>query len=441
MTRVNHTSADIEQWEREWPDKPRGWEDSEARLRLLEIINAAQAVRKPAGYEPCSWPECGCQNSPTPIRTEHVEWAEADYRNARDCMYGILCHGESGYPNRSEFDNAFQHAVGILSLTAKRCANEPQASAVTDAMVEAAAREMWNDRDARMGGPWEGRSPGEICVVQTKATARAALVAALGVRDEPQTVSHPVGLEDAIRTAETMLSQHIEEFHDFDYEPHQVPLELQQLRNIQHHLLGTLVEIAEAKEAPPVQSCSDSCTGTVDRADLAKRVETTPVDGKFGTRLFAMSDAERDLVVRLLRSDGGAQPTGMRESLIEQCAKIAEPWSGFMTGDKMGAMDRTVVEVRQEIAAAIRSLVAQPPAAPVELDALVENITPENRHEEVRAQAASPLRALQIAADELRGMKVAAARINLFGALHEAYGAAEVTVRQLAEKIEKGEEV
>jgi hypothetical protein len=45
-----------------------------------------------------------------------------------------------------------------------------------------------------------------------------------------------------------MLSQHIEEFHDFDYQPHEVPLELQQLRNIQHHLLGTLVEITEASE-------------------------------------------------------------------------------------------------------------------------------------------------------------------------------------------------
>jgi len=52
-------------------------------------------------------------------------------------------------------------------------------AAVTDEMINAAAREMWNDRDARMGGPWDGRSPDEVCVVQTKATARAALTAAL----------------------------------------------------------------------------------------------------------------------------------------------------------------------------------------------------------------------------------------------------------------------
>lgn len=50
---------------------------------------------------------------------------------------------------------------------------------ISDAMIEAAAKEMWNDRDARHGGPWEGRDPREICVIQTKATARAALLAAL----------------------------------------------------------------------------------------------------------------------------------------------------------------------------------------------------------------------------------------------------------------------
>lgn len=46
----------------------------------------------------------------------------------------------------------------------------------------------------------------------------------------------------SIRTAESMLSAHIEEFHDFDYQPHEVPAELQQLRSIQHHLLGSLID-------------------------------------------------------------------------------------------------------------------------------------------------------------------------------------------------------
>lgn len=56
---------------------------------------------------------------------------------------------------------------------------DSRSSPVTEAMIEAAAKEMWNDRDARMGGSWENRSPDEVCVIQTKATAKAALNAAL----------------------------------------------------------------------------------------------------------------------------------------------------------------------------------------------------------------------------------------------------------------------
>lgn len=50
---------------------------------------------------------------------------------------------------------------------------------VTDAMIDAAAEVMWNDRDARMGGSWSSRDPREVCVIQTRATARAAILAAL----------------------------------------------------------------------------------------------------------------------------------------------------------------------------------------------------------------------------------------------------------------------
>lgn len=49
-------------------------------------------------------------------------------------------------------------------------------------------------------------------------------------------------LKEAIALAEKMLSDHIEEFHDFDYEPHQVPSELSSLRAIQYHLLGSLMK-------------------------------------------------------------------------------------------------------------------------------------------------------------------------------------------------------
>lgn len=48
----------------------------------------------------------------------------------------------------------------------------------TEAQIDAAARVIWDDRDARMGGPWTSRDPDEVVVVQTRATARAALIAA-----------------------------------------------------------------------------------------------------------------------------------------------------------------------------------------------------------------------------------------------------------------------
>jgi hypothetical protein len=67
-------------------------------------------------------------------------------------------------------------------------------AAVTDEMVDAAARVIWDDRDARHGGPWEGRATNEVCVVQTRATARAALDAALRVMlgaGMIKTITHP----------------------------------------------------------------------------------------------------------------------------------------------------------------------------------------------------------------------------------------------------------
>jgi hypothetical protein len=45
----------------------------------------------------------------------------------------------------------------------------------------------------------------------------------------------------SLAQADKMLSEHIEKFHDYDYEPHQVPPELADLRNIEHHLMGSLI--------------------------------------------------------------------------------------------------------------------------------------------------------------------------------------------------------
>lgn len=59
-----------------------------------------------------------------------VSWSEEDYKHARDCMIGLL-RGRAwtiseGSRGVDEFDNAFQHAVGILALTASPLASTEQ---------------------------------------------------------------------------------------------------------------------------------------------------------------------------------------------------------------------------------------------------------------------------------------------------------------------------
>jgi hypothetical protein len=55
----------------------------------------------------------------------------------------------------------------------------------SEAEIEAAAREIWNDFHGRMGGEWPGKDSQLIVVIQCMATARAALSAAPAVRSEP----------------------------------------------------------------------------------------------------------------------------------------------------------------------------------------------------------------------------------------------------------------
>lgn len=74
--------------------------------------------------------------------------------------------------------NALAKADAVLALIPNVAQAVPEP---TEEMINAAAREMWNDRDARHGGSWDSRDAQEICVIQTKATAKAALKAALSV--------------------------------------------------------------------------------------------------------------------------------------------------------------------------------------------------------------------------------------------------------------------
>ncbi len=47
------------------------------------------------------------------------------------------------------------------------------------AMIEAAAEVLWNDFHARYGGAWSDQPEDGIAAIQTRATAKAAIFAAL----------------------------------------------------------------------------------------------------------------------------------------------------------------------------------------------------------------------------------------------------------------------
>jgi predicted lipoprotein len=91
-----------------------------------------------------------------------IERAFQDACDEAGCAYG---------------NEALLEAIHALKERCQAVCAEP-----SEAQIDAAAEVIWNDRDARMGGPWKGRGADEVCIIQTRATARAALVAALRAR-------------------------------------------------------------------------------------------------------------------------------------------------------------------------------------------------------------------------------------------------------------------
>lgn len=73
---------------------------------------------------------------------------------------------------------AYREAATPLPQAAEKAA---ETVSPTAAQINAAAEVMWNDRDARHGGPWSSVDTKMIAVHQTMATARAALIAAANV--------------------------------------------------------------------------------------------------------------------------------------------------------------------------------------------------------------------------------------------------------------------
>lgn len=64
-----------------------------------------------------------------------------------------------------------------------------------------------------------------------------------------------------------------------------------------------------------------------------------------------------------------AQSDDVRRQTIEECAKIAEPWPGYTLDKNSADIDYAIVEIREDIAKAIRALQPQPnEGKPIPLD-------------------------------------------------------------------------
>jgi DNA-binding XRE family transcriptional regulator len=94
------------------------------------------------------------------------------------------------------------------------------------------------------------KSPKELIdfITQLVWSNKESIIEALNV--DSRTPAESADLIDGIRFAINQISEHIEEHHDFDYQPDRVPSELSSLRGIQHHLEGCLIK----DDGSPVRS-------------------------------------------------------------------------------------------------------------------------------------------------------------------------------------------
>lgn len=95
---------------------------------------------------------------------------------------------------------------------------------------------------------------------------RASLQAATPVEAARAVDPSREELIESIQYAIGALSTHIDAYHDGDYEPHHVPAELDELRRLQHHLEGSLInskgEFCSADAAQPSPETCGTCMGS-----------------------------------------------------------------------------------------------------------------------------------------------------------------------------------
>jgi len=98
------------------------------------------------------------------------QWiASTDALLELDAKGALVPHGIGGHAS-----TLLQEAMALLTRS-----DPAVRERVTDEMVEAAAAVIWNDCFGRHGGVWSNPAPDSITGIQFRATARAALTAAL----------------------------------------------------------------------------------------------------------------------------------------------------------------------------------------------------------------------------------------------------------------------
>jgi hypothetical protein len=125
------------------------------------------------------------------------------------------------------------------------------------------------------------------------------------IASAPTPPAQDAGLREALEAighAENLLSAHIERYHDYDYEPHNVPPEVVSLRNIQHHLAGSLIaadgSAALAAHQPagdgdcrfPDCQCTEAQTAVEAAERVAKRTGRTFVADRSRLQAFGFCE-------------------------------------------------------------------------------------------------------------------------------------------------------
>lgn len=142
-------------------------------------------------------------------------------------------------------------AAGYTDVDKLRSDIESMAKTIFDVNPPAAPQPDWKQDQADTSVMPRKAAPVETDAISDWVSSRLAGAVARSSAGNVDDPSRDELISD-IAYAENQISEHIEKYHDFDYEPHQVPEELESLRRIMHHLAGALYTKAGEPVFPTV---------------------------------------------------------------------------------------------------------------------------------------------------------------------------------------------